>query len=127
MGQLGDEDVDKDKSKEQVYDDMQLKLELRDRVDNLFKFLHKLCKLKTNVSFREWSLALESKFSDDPYSNKGMLYKVLSRVLEKQDIPGLEYHSSTVGRLLKVGLADLALDRYGLVCISDYIFISHAY
>ncbi|XP_031092110.1 sec1 family domain-containing protein MIP3 [Ipomoea triloba] len=108
-GSWGDEDVDKDKSKEQVYDDMQLKLELRDRVDNLFKFLHKLCKLKTNVSFREWSPALESKFSDDPYSNKGMLYKVLSRVLDKQDIPGLEYHSSTVGRLFKSGFG-----RFGL-------------
>nr|GMD36747.1 sec1 family domain-containing protein MIP3 [Ipomoea batatas] len=64
-----------------------------------------------NIDFgdEEWSLALESKFSDDPYSNKGMLYKVLSRVLEKQDIPGLEYHSSTVGRLFKSGFG-----RFGL-------------
>ncbi|CAH9126948.1 unnamed protein product [Cuscuta epithymum] len=104
-----DEDADNDKSKEKVYGDMQLKLELRDKVDNLFTFLHKLCKLKSNVMFREWSLSLENKFSDDPYSKKGMLYKVLSKVLEKQDVPGLEYHSTTVGRLFKSGFG-----RFGL-------------
>lgn len=107
-GSWGDEDSGKDKRKEQVYDDMQLKLELRDRVDNLFKFFHKLSSLKKNISFREWSQAL-SKFNDDPYSNKGLLYKVLSRVLAKHEVPGLEYHSSTVGRLFKSGFG-----RFGL-------------
>ncbi|MCD9639086.1 Sec1 domain-containing protein mip3 [Datura stramonium] len=107
-GNWGDEDSGKDKRKEQVYDDMQLKLELRDRVDNLFKFFHKLSSLKKNISFREWSQAL-SKFNDDPYSNKGLLYNVLSRVLAKQEVPGLEYHSSTVGRLFKSGFG-----RFGL-------------
>ncbi|XP_059301283.1 sec1 family domain-containing protein MIP3 isoform X1 [Lycium ferocissimum] len=107
-GSWGDEDSGKDKRKEQVYDDMQLKLELRDRVDSLFKFFHKLSSLKKNISFREWSQAL-SKFNDDPYSNKGLLYKVLSRVLAKYEVPGLEYHSSTVGRLFKSGFG-----RFGL-------------
>ncbi|PHU04030.1 Sec1 family domain-containing protein MIP3 [Capsicum chinense] len=107
-GSWGDEDSGKDKRKEQVYDDMQLKLELRDRVDNLFKFFHKLSSLKKNLSFREWSQAM-SKFNDDPYSNKGLLYKVLSRVLAKHEVPGLEYHSSTVGRLFKSGFG-----RFGL-------------
>lgn len=107
-GSWGDEDSGKDKRKEQVYDDMQLKLELRDRVDNLFKFFHKLSSLKKNISFREWSQAL-SKFNDDPYSNKGLLYNVLSRVLAKHEVPGLEYHSSTVGRLFKSGFG-----RFGL-------------
>ncbi|OIS99059.1 PREDICTED: sec1 family domain-containing protein MIP3 [Nicotiana attenuata] len=108
-GSWGDEDAGKDKNKEQVYGDMQLKLELCDRVDNLFKFFHKLSSLKKNISFREWSQALESKFNDDPYSNKGLLYKVLSRVLAKHEVPGLEYHSSTVGRLFKSGFG-----RFGL-------------
>lgn len=107
-GSWGDEDSVNDTRKEQVYDDMQLKLELRDRVDNLFKFFHKLSSLKNNISFREWSQAL-SKFNDDPYSNKGLLYKVLSRVLAKHEVPGLEYHSSTVGRLFKSGFG-----RFGL-------------
>ncbi|RAL45273.1 hypothetical protein DM860_014683 [Cuscuta australis] len=99
-----DDDLEKDKDKANACGDMQRKLELRHRVDNFFNFLHKLCKVRRNVMFREWS-----KYNDDPYSKKGMLYKVLSRVLEKQDVPGLEYHSTTVGRLFKSGLG-----RFGL-------------
>ena len=40
-GKWGDEDVDDDNKNEKVYGDVQLKLELRDRVDKFFKFLHK--------------------------------------------------------------------------------------
>ncbi|KAA8524230.1 hypothetical protein F0562_010653 [Nyssa sinensis] len=109
-GNWGDEDADKNINKEQVYGDMQLKLELRDRVDNLFKFLHKLSNLKKkNIPLREGTLTLESTFSGDPYSSKGLLYKLLTRVLGKYDVPGLEYHSSTVGRIFKSGFG-----RFGL-------------
>ncbi|KAL2496954.1 Sec1 family domain-containing protein MIP3 [Forsythia ovata] len=100
----GDEDADKDTSKEQVYSDVQLKLELRDRVDNLFKFLHKLSSSKGNTHLREGTT-----YNDDTYSSKTLLYKLLTRVLRKYDIPGLEYHSSTVGRLFKSGFG-----RFGL-------------
>ncbi|KAF8412237.1 hypothetical protein HHK36_000197 [Tetracentron sinense] len=95
---------------EQVYGDMQLKLELRDRVDNLFKFFHKLSSLKMrNVTWREGPLALESNYSDNYYTSKGLLYKLLTKIMGKYDIPGLEYHSSTVGRLFKSGFG-----RFGL-------------
>lgn len=97
---------DEDNNKQEVYSDMQLKLELRDRVDNLFKFLHKLSGLKTNVSS---TLGSESNYSGDLYSSKGLLHKILTRVLSKYDIPGMEYHSSTVGRLFKSGFG-----RFGL-------------
>ncbi|KAK4577813.1 hypothetical protein RGQ29_028080 [Quercus rubra] len=106
----GDEDADNYNNKEHVYGDMQLKLELRDRVDNLFKFLHKLSSLKRrNLPLRDGTLSLESNFSGDPYTSKGLLHKVLTRVLGKYDVPGLEYHSSTVGRLFKSGFG-----RFGL-------------
>lgn len=106
----GDEDADNYNNKEQVYGDMQLKLELRDRVDNLFKFLHKLSSLKRrNLPLRDGTLSLESNFSGDPYTSKGLLHKLLTRVLGKYDVPGLEYHSSTVGRLFKSGFG-----RFGL-------------
>lgn len=105
----GDDDADKDTSKEEAYGDMQLKLELRDRVDNLFKFLHKLSSMKGNAALREGMLALESRRNDDPSSIKGLLYKILSNILDHNDIPGLEYHSSTVGRLFKSGFG-----RFGL-------------
>ncbi|CAL5403823.1 unnamed protein product [Camellia sinensis] len=109
-GNWGDEDGDKNINKEQVYGDMQLKLELCDRVDNLFKFLHKLSSLKKrNLPLRGGTLGLETNFNADPYSSKGLIYKLLIRVLGKHDVPGLEYHSSTVGRLFKSGFG-----RFGL-------------
>jgi len=106
-GKWGDEDGDDDNNNEQVYSDVQLKLELRDRVDNLFKFLHKLSDLKRkNIPLRDGSLTMEANFDED---GKGLLYKLLTRVLGKYDVPGLEYHSSTVGRLFKSGFG-----RFGL-------------
>lgn len=108
-GKWGEEDEDND-NKEQAYDDMQLKLELRDRVDNLFKHLHKLSSLKSkNVPIREGPLGFECNLSSDPYTTKGLLYKLLTKILGKFDVPGLEYHSSTVGRLFKSGFG-----RFGL-------------
>ncbi|CAK7348137.1 unnamed protein product [Dovyalis caffra] len=109
-GKWGDEEEDDKNNKEQAYSDMQLKLELRDRVDNLFKFLRKLSTLKRrNVSLREGTFSLESNFTGDSDSNKSLIYKLLTRVLGKYDVPGLEYHSSTVGRLFKSGFG-----RFGL-------------
>lgn len=110
----GDEDADNYNNKEHVYGDMQLKLELRDRVDNLFKFLHKLSSLKRrNLPLRDGTLSLESNFRGDPYTSKGLLHKLLTRVLGKYDVPGLEYHSSTVGRFFKSGFG-----RFGLGQVS---------
>ncbi|XP_071736208.1 sec1 family domain-containing protein MIP3-like isoform X2 [Rutidosis leptorrhynchoides] len=105
-GEEEEEDVNKSNENDNVYSDVQLKLELRDRVDNFFKFLHKLTNLKGNKGIRE---ATNSMGDDDPYSRKGLLYKLLTRILNKYDIPGLEYHSSTVGRLFKSGFG-----RFGL-------------
>lgn len=106
-GKWGDEEGDDDNKNEQVYGDVQLKLELRDRVDNFFKFLHKLSDLKRkNIPLRDGSLTTEANFDED---RKGLLYKLLTRVLGKYDVPGLEYHSSTVGRLFKSGFG-----RFGL-------------
>lgn len=105
----GDEEEDKGMNKEQEYDEMQLKLELRDRVDNFFKFLHKLSRARSSAKLREAMLALESRHTDDPYASKGLLNKLLTSILDKNDIPGLEYHSSTVGRLFKSGFG-----RFGI-------------
>ncbi|CAL5212860.1 unnamed protein product [Lathyrus oleraceus] len=109
-GKWGEEDDEDDNKNEQVYGDMQLKLELRDRVDNFFKFLHKLSDLKRkNVPLRDGSLTVGGNFDEDTYVGKGLVYKLLTRVLGKYDVAGLEYHSSTVGRLFKSGFG-----RFGL-------------
>jgi hypothetical protein len=115
-GKWGDEDGEDDNKNEQVYDDMQLKLELRDRVDNLFKFLHKLSNLKRkNLPLRDGSLTVEGSFDEDTYVGKGLIYKLLTRVLGKYDVPGLEYHSSTVGRLFKSGFGRFGLGQVIMV------------
>lgn len=115
-GKWGDEDGDDDNKNEQVFGDMQLKLELRDRVDNFFKFLHKLSDLKRrNLPLRDGSLSVESNFDEDTYVGKGLVYKLLTRVLGKYDVPGLEYHSSTVGRLFKSGFGRFGLGQVIMV------------
>ncbi|GMH12128.1 hypothetical protein Nepgr_013969 [Nepenthes gracilis] len=111
-GKWGDEDADTDSNKEHVYDDMRLKLELRDRVDNLFRFFHKLSSLKRrNIPLREGPVGSDSGIDGDSYETKGLLYKLLTRVLCKYDVPGLVHHSSTVGRLFKSGLGRFGLSQ----------------
>lgn len=114
----GDEDVE---NKDHAYSDMQLKLELHDRVDNLFKFLHKLSssKSKRNI-LGEGMSTLDSSFNSDSRLNKGLLYKLLTRLLNKSDIPGLEYHSSTVGRLFKSGFGRFGLGQVSFISSLDH-------
>lgn len=123
-GNWGDEDVDDtNSSKEKVYDDMQLKLELRDRVDNLFKFLHKLSSLKSrNIPLKDGALDSDNNFTGDPYASRGLLYKLLKRVLGKNDVPGLEYHSSTVGQLFKSGFRRFGLAQVNSIPLSRFWF-----
>lgn len=103
------DDEDTDQQNDQSYNEMQLKLELRDRVDNLFKMFHLLSGLKWRHPSLKGGWVASSNFGGDPYARKGLIYKVLSTVLAKYDIPGLEYHSSAVGRFLKSGFG-----RFGL-------------
>jgi hypothetical protein len=104
-----DENDNADDQKEEAYGDMQLKLEVRDRVDQLFKFFHKLSSMRLRNHALGEGLAALSRFETDGYSRKGLLYKLLLALLSRYDVPGLEYHSSTVGRLLKSGFG-----RFGL-------------
>ncbi|XXG62589.1 hypothetical protein AAC387_Pa05g0916 [Persea americana] len=87
-----------------------MRLELRDRVDHVIKIFHKLSSLKRRVlGFSEGLLTLESNFTSDAYTGRGLLYKRLTMALANYDIIGLEYHSSAVGRFLKSGFG-----RFGL-------------
>ncbi|RWW42384.1 hypothetical protein BHE74_00052079 [Ensete ventricosum] len=109
------DDEEADDQNEQAYDDMQLKLELRDRVDQLFKFFNKLSSLKRrNVTLRE-GLVASSKYGSDADTRKGLLYKLLTTLLAKYDVPGLEYHSSAVGRFLKSGFGRFGLGQVDLL------------
>ncbi|ERN02124.1 hypothetical protein AMTR_s00045p00170740 [Amborella trichopoda] len=102
------DEEDTEHNSEHIYGDMQLRLEIRDRVDHLFKVFHKLSGLNRN-SISRGSLSIDDYSSDDTLGNRGLLYKLLRLTLEKDDIPGLHYHSSAVGRFFKSGFG-----RFGL-------------
>ncbi|KAF8745066.1 hypothetical protein HU200_013480 [Digitaria exilis] len=104
-----DDNDNADDQKEEAYGDMQLKLEVRDRVDQLFKYFHKLSSMRLRNHALGEGLAALNRFETDGYSRKGLLYKLLIALLSRYDVPGLEYHSSAVGRLFKSGLG-----RFGL-------------
>ncbi|XP_020588671.1 sec1 family domain-containing protein MIP3 isoform X2 [Phalaenopsis equestris] len=111
------DDEETDHQNDQAYGDMQLKLELRDRVDLLFKLFHKLSELKSRTpSFMEGPLASSASYGNDPCDRKGLIYKLLTAVMAKYDIPGLEYHSSAVGRFFKSGFG-----RFGIGQAKPYL------
>ena len=86
---------------------MQLQLEVRDRVEEIFKRLHR-------VSVARQCLVLKDKADEhislnSPLMQRSLLYRVLSLVFAKVDFPGMQHHSSAVGRFFKSGLG-----RFGL-------------
>lgn len=103
------------------YGEVQLKLELRDRADQLCKFFHKLSSLPVRSPTIREVLADLSKYESGTYgTRKGLLYKLLSAILTKGDVAGIEYHSSAVGRLFKSGFGRFGL---GQVCLTLYLLI----
>ncbi|KAG0472795.1 hypothetical protein HPP92_014652 [Vanilla planifolia] len=112
------DDEDTSISNDQAYGDMQLKLELRDRIDQLFKLFHKLSGLKWRSSSFIEGLTSPTNYGSDPYARKGLLYKLLATVMAKYEIPGLEYHSSAVGRFFKSGFGRFGLGQ-GKPCPGD--------
>jgi hypothetical protein len=111
-----DENEEEDEDKDD-YGEVQLKLELRDRVDQLCKFFHKLSSLPVRSPTIRETLVDLSKYESGTYgTRKGLLYKLLSAILTKGDVPGIEYHSSAVGRFFKSGFGRFGL---GQVCYAS--------
>ncbi|XP_057866569.1 sec1 family domain-containing protein MIP3 isoform X2 [Cryptomeria japonica] len=107
--QWGSWEEDEVEEREQEYGELQLKLELRDRLDNVFRVLHKASKARSCLPFKDRQSNLDDFLGPTSSTNRGLIFKILSMVFGKMDIPGLEYHSSTVGRLFKSGFG-----RFGL-------------
>lgn len=111
-----DENEEDDEDKDD-YGEVQLKLELRDRVDQLCKFFHKLSSLPVRSPTIREALVDLSKYESSTYgTRKGLLYKLFSAILTKGDVPGIEYHSSAVGRFFKSGFGRFGL---GQVCFTS--------
>ena len=91
------------------------------KIPTLFKTFHRLAGLKwRNPSLKEGWVASASNFGGDPYARKGLIYKLLTTLLAKYDIPRLEYHSSAVGRFLKSGFGRFGL---GQVCLQASAYL----
>eukprot|EP00249_Psilotum_nudum_P022712 c28618_g1_i1 orf=227-2896(+) len=115
------EEQDKDIGGGALYDDMQLKLELRDRLEEVFKILHKVADLQRRLPIKDksWSTEEKNGFGGSSALQKSFIYKVLSLAFSKADIPGLEHQSSSVGRFLKSGLGRFGLGQVNTK-LSDY-------
>ncbi|KAG6552592.1 hypothetical protein Mapa_005792 [Marchantia paleacea] len=103
-----DEDEDDDEEAEE-YGEVQLKLELRDRLGEVFTTLHKVAAACGRGPLREVPLPVESQISAGAALHTGLIFKVLSLAFAKMDIPGLEHHASGMGRFFKGGLGRFAL------------------
>lgn len=93
------------------YGEMQLQLELRDRVEEVFRRLHRVSQARRNVPVKDKRLPSEENtgFGGSSRMQKSLIHKILSLIFAKIDIPGLEHHSSAMGRFFKSGLG-----RFGL-------------
>eukprot|EP01018_Ginkgo_biloba_P008783 Gb_27832 [translate_table: standard] len=106
-GSWEEEEVEGDK--EQEYGELQLKLELRDRLDSVFKVLHKVSDARRNLLLKDKQANFEENSVGATNTSRGLVWKLLSMIFSRHDIPGLEYHSSAMGRLFKSGFG-----RFGL-------------
>lgn len=93
------------------YGEMQLQLEVRDRVEEVFKRLHRVSEARRFLKVKDKSLLLDDNdgFGSSLYTQRSLLYRVLSLIFARADVPGMEHHSSAVGRFFKTGLG-----RFGL-------------
>eukprot|EP00250_Pteridium_aquilinum_P001930 c12139_g1_i1 orf=165-2747(+) len=93
------------------YGEMQLQLQVRDRVDAVFRRLHRVSEARRSLQLKAKAPMLEDfgGFGGSPHRRRSLIFKVLSLIFTRADVPGMEHHSSFVGRILKSGLG-----RFGL-------------
>lgn len=104
-------DTGKGEADDENYREMQLQLQVRDRVEGIFRRLHKISEARRFLQAKAKALMLDdySGFGEARHTRRSLIYKVLSLIFARADIPGMEHHSSFVGRILKSGLG-----RFGL-------------
>ncbi|CAM6109519.1 unnamed protein product [Calypogeia fissa] len=104
----GVDPAEQDEEDIEEYGEVQLKLELRDKLEEVFNVLRKVASAGSKSPSRELRLLAENQFSAGGV-HTGLLYKLLSLIFSKSEIPGLEHHASGMGRFFKGGLG-----RFGL-------------
>lgn len=95
-------------SEEEEYGEAQLKLELRDQLEDVFSVFHQVAGARARLPG-----SLRSSEEQAGVFPMGLLQRLFSLIFSKADVPGLQQHSSTVGRFFKSGLG-----RFGLGQVS---------
>jgi hypothetical protein len=107
------EGVDGGSEEGEEFNDMQLKLELRDRLQEVVNVLHRVAVARVRLP-----LPLRSSEEQNGAMPSSLLQRIFSLTFSKVDIPGLQHHSSAVGRFFKSGLG-----RFGLGQV-HYLYLS---
>lgn len=108
------EGVEENTEEDDEYGEVQLKLELKDRLEEVMSMLHRVAAARARLP-----LPLRSSEEQFAAMPSGLLLRLFSLTLAKLDIPGLTHHSSTVGRLFKSGLG-----RFGIGQVRFHLFQS---
>ncbi|KAG0568011.1 hypothetical protein KC19_7G179400 [Ceratodon purpureus] len=96
------EGVEDEESDDGEYGEGHLKLEIRDRLQEVMSTLHCISRARAR-------LPVSLRSTEEQVFPTGLLQQVFSLIFSKSDVPGLHHHISSVGRFFKSGLG-----RFGL-------------
>ncbi|KAH7288666.1 hypothetical protein KP509_31G036000 [Ceratopteris richardii] len=104
-----DDDVDANKGevKEAEYGRIQAQLQVRDMVNAVFKRLHEVSQAGKYLQSKDKASAFDNYdgLGVSSSARRSLIFKLLMLILAKAEIPGIEHHSSFVGRIFgRIGL-----------------------
>lgn len=100
------EGVEDEESDDGEYGEAHLKLEIRDRLQEVMSTLHCLSRARAR-------LPVSLRSTEEQVFPTGLLQQVFSLIFSKSDVPGLHHHISSVGRFFKSGLGRFGLGQVG--------------
>ncbi|MCO5598368.1 hypothetical protein L7F22_052463 [Adiantum nelumboides] len=106
-----DVDTGRGEANEIDYQRIQLKLQVRDRVETVFGRLHFVSEAKQLLLAKAKASVFDDYdgFGGSSSTRKSLIFRLLMLLFAKAEIPGMEHHASFVGRILKSGFG-----RFGL-------------
>ncbi|MCO5598439.1 hypothetical protein L7F22_052534 [Adiantum nelumboides] len=106
-----DVDTGRGEANEIDYQRIQLKLQVRDRVETIFGRLHFVSEAKQLLLAKAKASVFDDYdgFGGSSSTRKSLIFRLLMLLFAKAEIPGMEHHASFVGRILKSGFG-----RFGL-------------
>lgn len=115
LSDMGEEE----REREREYSETAVRLDVRDRVDDVFERLHFVAKARSGMALKKMGGMPEEGGEREREREGGEMAKTLayrplvkqlaSRILSRSEVPGLEHVVSGVGGFLKTGLGRLGL------------------